>query len=101
MRVSDEELMIRCRRDEMSHNDLINGVKDYLNSRFNLSIGVLTSDETVKILLAQGVRSNTAENLRALIRKLEDAVYTGKGHEKTDMAKGLHSVVKEIEKETR
>lgn len=96
-----KDFIERCRRVGMSPAELITAVRDYLNRRFNLSIGVLTSEEAAAILLSKGVSGDAAENLRVLIRMLEDAVYTGRGHEMTDMARDLLAVVRTIEKEIR
>jgi hypothetical protein len=96
-----KELMKQCRQDELRYTHLMDVVRDYLNNRFNLSIGLLTADETESVLREEGVGSETAERMGSLVRKLEDAVYTGKGQEHTDLGKDVSELVKTIEKEIR
>lgn len=90
-----------CRTGGLSHQDLMDAVRGYLNSRFALSIGVLTAAEAAGFMRSKGVNSETTEKLRSIVQTLENAVYTGKGHEKTDQAKTLSALVKAIEKEIR
>lgn len=94
-------LMKQCRQDGLGYNHLMDAVRDYLNKRFDLSIGVLTADETVRILREQGVRSQTAEKMGSFVRRLEDAVYTGKGQAYTDLGKDVSELVKAMEREIR
>jgi len=100
-RNASKELIKQCRRGGLSANHLMDAVKDYMNNRFNLSIGALTADEAAKVFERHGVRVETAEKMRSLIRKLEDAVYTGKGEERTEAGKDLPALVKAMEKEIR
>ncbi len=95
------EFVKQCRKGGLSHQDLMDAVRGYLNSRFALSIGVLTAEEAVGILRSKGVNSETTKKLRSIVQTLENAVYTGKGHEKTDRAKTLSGLIKAIEKEIR
>ena len=98
-RKASKELIKKCGQDGLSFYHLAEAIRDYLNNRFNLSIGVLTADEAVRVLLLNGVSSETAEIARKTIQKTEDAVYTGKGQEITDLGKDLKYLVKMIEKE--
>ncbi len=96
-----KELMKQCQKDGLTCHRLIDRVKDYLNNRFNLSIGVLTAEEALRVLRTQGIGAGNAERMGALVRKIEDAVYSGKGHERTDLGKDVSELVKAIEKEIR
>jgi hypothetical protein len=91
----------RCRKGGLSHQDLMKAFSHYLNRRFRLSIGVFTSDEATGMLGSKGITPETADALRSILQILENAVYTGKGHEKTDQAKTLADIVKDVEKEIR
>ena len=95
------EFVKQCRKGGLSHQDLMDAVRGYLNSRFALSIGVLTAEEAVGILRSKGVNSETTKKLRSIVQTLENAVYTGKGHENTDRAETLPDLIKAIEKEIR
>ena len=76
-------------------------IRNYLNERFGLSVGTLTPDEAAEILESRGVSIETAKELRKLIGKLEDAVYTGKGDEASEMEEDICKLVKQIEKGIR
>jgi Zn-dependent peptidase ImmA (M78 family) len=76
-------------------------IRNYLNERFGLSVGTLTPDEAAEILESRGVSIETAKELRKLIGKLEDAVYTGKGDEASEMGKQIPKLVKQIKREIR
>jgi hypothetical protein len=96
-----KEFMKNCRKDDLSCHQLIETVKDYLNNRFHLSIGVLTAEETIRLLQEKGIGKEMAESIGSQVRKLEHAVYTGKGQEQTDLGKDLSDLIKAIEKEVR
>jgi hypothetical protein len=76
-------------------------IRDYLNDRFGLSLGSLTPDEASEILQSKGVSLDTAQELRTFLQRVEDAIYTGKGHESGDMGESIPRLVKAIEKESR
>ena len=91
----------QCRQEGLSHQGLMDGLRGYLNSRFSLSLGVLTADEAAGLLRSRGVHPETAEKLRSIVQVLENAVYTGSGHGNTDQAETLSDLIKTIEKEIR
>ena len=95
------EFAKQCGLDGLRHQDLMDAVRDYLNNRFALSIGALTSEEAAGILRSKKISPDTTEKLRSCVQMLENAVYTGKGHEKTDQAKALSDLIKTMEKEIR
>jgi hypothetical protein len=95
------KLSKRCRQDIASCSDLIDAFREYLNSRFNLSIGTLTPDETEKLLRAKGVTTDTTQKIGALIQRLENAVYAGDDTNPTDATTELLGLVKAVEKECR
>ncbi|MBW2220404.1 MAG: protein BatD [Deltaproteobacteria bacterium] len=63
-----------------SSRDLSEAIRVYFNQRFNLSLGALTPDEAGEILKSKGVGTVTSEKVGVIVRKLEKAVYTGKGN---------------------
>jgi len=89
----------KCRHGQVRPSDLALHIRDYLNDRFGLSLGSLTPGEGAEILKSNGVSLNTAEKLRAVLERLEDAVYTGKGHEACDIGENIPKLIKQIEKE--
>jgi hypothetical protein len=91
----------QCSEKGLSHQDLMDALRNYLNNRFSLSIGVLTSDEAAGMMRSMKVDPDIIETLRSMVQLLENAVYTGNGHLKTDQAHAFLDLVKDIEKEIR
>ena len=91
----------KCRQDGLSSNDLALCFRDYLNERFGLSLGSLTSEEAAEILKSEGVSLDTAHKIQAILKGLEDAVYTGKGQNACEVREDASQVVRQIEKEIR
>jgi hypothetical protein len=91
----------RCRQDIAGCSDLIDAFREYLNSRFNLSIGTLTPDEAEKLLRAKRVTTDTTKKICALIQRLENAVYAGDDTKPADALTELLGLVKRLEKDNR
>jgi len=96
-----KNLIQKCRQGRMSSSELALSVRDFLNERFDLALGSLTPEEGAAILTSKGVNLETAERFRSLLQCLEDAVYTGKGHEWCERAEEVSKVIKQIQKEIR
>ena len=95
------KLSKRCRQDIAGCSDLIDAFREYLNSRFDLSIGTLTSDEAEKILRAKGAGTDTTNKICALILRLENAVYAGDDAKPENATTELLGLVRRLEKECR
>ncbi len=91
----------QCRQGKIDSRELTLLTKDYLNNRFNMSLGSLTPDEAADILTSKGVSPDTAKKLYDILKKLDDTVYTGKGYETCDAGKDMPELIKQIEKEIR
>ena len=89
------------RKSELTASNLLELIREYLNSRFGLAYGSLTAQEAVKILISQGVGADTAEKLQSVMQLLENAEYTGKGLEVAALDTDLVLLIKRIEKESR
>ncbi len=89
----------RCQTDQTSHAERINDIKDYLNHRFGLSIGMLTADDAERILLNKGLDAETAAGMRSLLQRFETAVYAGNAFDGAAATGDLLDLVKGIEKE--
>ena len=72
-----------------------------MNDRLGLSLGSLTPEEAEAILRLRGVNQTVAQKFKGLVQRIEDAVYTGKGHEPCRMEKEVPQLIKQIEKEIR
>ena len=85
----------------ISSRELILAFQNYLNDRLGLSIGALTSEEARDVLASFHVGDDTAKEVHGLLRRLEDAVYTGKGDEPCSIHEDMQGLVKRLEKEIR
>ncbi|MBW2163746.1 MAG: hypothetical protein JRF43_04710 [Deltaproteobacteria bacterium] len=72
-----------------------------MNERFGLSLGSLTSEEAAEILKSEGADLDTARKILAILKGLENAVYTGKGQKACALGKDASQLVRQIEKEIR
>jgi hypothetical protein len=95
------EFYKQYRKSELTCSKQLRLVREYLNSRFGLSYGSLTSQEAVKILVSQGVGADTAEKLHHIMQQLENAEYTGKGYETAIIEQDIAPLIKQIEKQIR
>ena len=95
------KLSKRCRQDITGCADLIDAFREYLNSRFNLSIGTLTPDEAEKLLRAKGIATDTTQKICAFTQRLENAVYAGDDGNPVDATTDLLRLVKRLEKQRR
>jgi hypothetical protein len=91
----------QCRKGKASSNDMISELRNYLNNRFGLELGLLTANEAQEILKSKGASSETVDRFRDIILELESAVYTGKGNEVCNLAEKIIEIIKKVEKEIR
>ena len=91
----------KLRSERLNSNELLQLIRDYLNHRFGLSYGSLTPQEAADILISRGVNGKTAENLQGIMQQMENAEYTGKGHEVAKIDFDLAQLIRQIEKESR
>ena len=89
------------RSQELSASKLLQLIRDYLNLRFGRAYGALTSQEAVNLLVSQKVGAATVEKMQKIIQQLENAEYTGHGHQTAIIDHDLGALVKQIEKESR
>jgi hypothetical protein len=94
-------LLKRYRKEDLSSSDLNLSVRDYLNDRFGLALGALTPLEGAEVLRKEGVSLGTAKRFQTFLQQLEDAIYTGVGHESCDPGENVPGLIKQIEKEVR
>ncbi|MBU1053558.1 MAG: BatD family protein [Proteobacteria bacterium] len=91
----------QCSKAKTSSNDMISELRNYLNNRFGLELGLLTANEAQEVLKSKGVSLETADRFRDIILELESAVYTGKGNEVCNLAGKVIEIIKKVEKEIR
>ncbi len=93
-------LIRRCRQyGDHDATRLGTAVREYVNGRFGLSLASLTPEDAVGILTSRGVRPETAGKLGDALRKMEDAIYAGKGRGPVKMGDAIPAIVREIERE--
>ncbi|VBB47832.1 conserved exported hypothetical protein [uncultured Desulfatiglans sp.] len=83
----------------LSAEELEAALRDYLNDRFQLSLGVLTPHEAAAILKARGVRKDLAARFSALAAEVDRALYTGKGQTAAGTREDIPDLIQQIEKE--
>ena len=91
----------KCQENEINANSLLNALKEYINNRFNINMGMLTPAETAKILSSQGCNEETIKQAKSILINLENNIYTGKGKDLCDYGEEVSMLVKKIEKEIR
>ena len=91
----------QCRQGDLVSNDLISFITGYFNDRFGLSLGSLTPDEAAGILESRGVSVETTGKMRHVMQALEDAIYTGKGHDSCEIGEDIPKLIRQMEKEIR
>lgn len=90
-----------CGRSGLTAEALLPGLQEYLGRRLGLAGGSLTADEAAALLRSRNVDKKTVGELRAVWRRVEDAIYTGQGRETTGEGAGLARLVARIEKALR
>ena len=90
-----------CRRDQKDANGMMTAVRDYMNDRFQLSLGSLTPGHVPKLLMEKGVRPDTADRLRKVLEELEGRIYTGGKGTCDSASRDIPGIIKQIEKELR
>jgi hypothetical protein len=90
-----------CKRGALTADELMQALQDYLSQRLALPGGSRTADEAAALLRSRSVDAAAVEELRGIWRRIEDAIYTGKGSETTDAGDALPRVVARIEKDLR
>jgi translation initiation factor 2 alpha subunit (eIF-2alpha) len=91
----------QCKSKGISYSEMVSALTNYLNDRFNLSLGALTAEEASNILTSKGVKPETAEKIKELVRQMEDAVYTGRGGATCSLIGEIPECINKIEKEIR
>lgn len=90
-----------CRGGEKDANGLMTAVRDYMNDRFQLSLGSLTPADVSKLLMEKGVHPDTASRLRDVLGDLEGRIYTGGEATCGSASLSIMEIIKKIEKELR
>ncbi|MFC1534231.1 BatD family protein [Thermodesulfobacteriota bacterium] len=94
-----KEFKKQCKQAELSSNELILAVRDYLNNRMGLSLGSLTADEASEILESRAVSHGLIEEMRGLLKRCEDNIYTGKGNECSAFNHDIIRLIKRIDRQ--
>ena len=94
-------LIRQCHHKGLGSSDLVQCIRIYLNERFGLSLGSLTPGEAYEVLRSKGVKHDRAQELREMLKRVENDIYTGRGQERCDTAQDIPKLVKQIEKEIR
>ena len=88
----------RSRQNNFGCADLIDAFRDYLNDKYNLSIGTLTPDDVEHVLRSKGIATDRIINICALLQRLENAVYARDNTQPMNATSELLRLVKSLEK---
>ncbi|EFK11304.1 conserved hypothetical protein [delta proteobacterium NaphS2] len=100
-RKAAQNFMKECRKEKKDADGMIIAVRDYINDRFQLSIGSLTPADVPKLLVERGVDSRTADELRNVLEDLEGRIYTGGKATCGRTPQAIQEIIKRMEKELR
>ncbi len=90
-----------CRRREKDANGMMTAVRDYINDRFELSLGALIPSDVSKLLMEKGVSRSTAKSLSDVLEELEGRIYTGGEASCGSASENILEIIKRLEKELR
>ena len=88
-----------CRHEEKDANGMTMAIRDYINDRFQLSLGSLTPADVPGLLMTKGVREHTAVRLQEVLAQLEGRIYTGRESACGPAHQDILEIIKQIEKE--
>ena len=91
----------RCGRGDISAAELIDALREYLNDRLNLSLGLLTSGDAYEILFSNGASREKAQRVQEMIKNLEDFIYTGKGQDQCQFVEDAKQLIRLIDREIK
>ena len=100
-RKAAQNFMKECRREKKDANGMMIAVRDYINDRFQLSIGSLTPADVPMLLVERGVAPRTADRLRNVLEELEGRIYTGGEATCGSATQAIVEIIKQMEKELR
>ena len=100
-RKAAQNFMKECRRDKKDANGMMITVRNYINDRFQLSIGSLTPADVPMLLVERGVAPRTADKLRHVLEDLEGRIYTGGEATCGSATQAIQEIIKQMEKELR
>ncbi|MCG6880462.1 MAG: BatD family protein [Deltaproteobacteria bacterium] len=100
-RKAAQNFMKECRREKKDANGMMIAIRDYINDRFQLSIGSLTPADVPMLLVERGVDPHTADRLRNVLEELEGRIYTGGEATCGAATQAIGEIIKQMEKELR
>jgi hypothetical protein len=97
-----KEFMKRVRGKNIPMEKIHAAAIEYMNTRFLLKGGLLTSDEAYDCLIKRGVSCNTASMFRKSIASIESVIFTGGKADNTDSVRDeLIRIIKSLENEAQ
>jgi hypothetical protein len=89
-------------REGFEQTELGTAIRNYLNDRFQLSLGVLTPEEAAEILKSRGINPDTASKLRKILTMIDLDTYSGRKAGPLlpeNILREIPELIKRIEKE--
>jgi len=98
-RKATKGFIVRLGREDFSAEQALDAIRDFVNDRFSLSLGLITPDEAGSIVESQGASSETAQRLRDVVKRLQESVYSGTGDNPADSGYDLIALIRRIDRE--
>lgn len=97
-----KEFMKKVQDNKIPLEKIHGAAIDYLNTRFLLKGGLLTSAEIHDLLINKGVSANTASMFKKTIEAMESIIFMGEKTDNTDLIRDeLIRVIKSVNQETQ
>ena len=97
-----KEFMKKVQDNKIPLEKIHGAAIDYLNTRFLLKGGLLTSAEIHDLLIKKGVSANTASMFKKTIEAMESIIFMGEKTDNTDLIRDeLIRVIKSVNQETQ
>ncbi|MDY6967454.1 MAG: BatD family protein [Spirochaetota bacterium] len=90
-----------CSKFDIDADQLSDVIRNYINNRFGMKMGSLTSGEVANILKHNGCSDETTKEMEDIILNLENLIYTGQGKNSCNISQNIAAIIKKIEKEIR
>lgn len=101
MKKARKNFLKRVQSSNTTADEFLLAVRDYLNDRFGLTLGSVTSDETACILASHNVTEQTIKRFHALLQRVENEIYTGRGAKVFHTDENIPELMRRVERESR
>lgn len=98
-RKATKVFIVRLGGEDFSAAQALEAIRDFVNDRFSLSLGLITPDEAGSIVELHGASEETGIRLRDAVKRLQESVYSGAGKNPADSGYDLIQLIRRIDRE--